>query len=121
MEEQIFYKANEFGSTPLHMAAGCGHKNVVKLLIERGAQVDKVERSDVTPLNRAVYLNRREMVQILLDGGADPAKSDNMGHTPEFHARRLGRRNIVKMLTKARHQRDLTWGTSYMYLDLICI
>ena len=115
-------KANSFGSTPLHMAAGGSSKEVVKHLIERGAQVDKVEGSSgLTPLHRAAMDNSKGVVQILLDSGADPSKPDNMGHTPEFHARRLGRRNIVKMLTKARHQRDLTWGTSYMYLDLICI
>ncbi len=66
-------------STPLHVAAWRAHPHVVKLLIERGAQVEAVDGRGRTPLSLAVracvdsyWVNRRtpESVQALVQAGA---------------------------------------------------
>ena len=40
---------NNYGSTPLHLAARNGHKEVTKLLIERGTDMDKADNDGYTP------------------------------------------------------------------------
>ena len=68
-------------------AAGNGHKEVVKFLIERGADPDenwlsvktsdkKKVRYDTTPLYEAATYGHTEVVHLLLDKGAYPEGLD---------------------------------------------
>ena len=62
---------------PLHLAAYCGHNDVVGMLVDRGADIDafNVYRDTldcVTPLHFAVYKNKISTVRLLLRMGADP-------------------------------------------------
>ena len=42
------------GGTPLHWAAGEGHKEIAELLIAKGAYVNAKDKSGYTPLDRAI-------------------------------------------------------------------
>jgi hypothetical protein len=44
-----------YDSTPLHLAAGGGHKEVVELLLAKGANVNAKDRRGQTPLDLAEY------------------------------------------------------------------
>ena len=62
---------------PLHLAAYCGHNDVVGMLVDLGADIDafNVYRDTldcVTPLHFAVYKNKISTVRLLLRMGADP-------------------------------------------------
>ena len=56
---------------PLHLAAYCGHNDIVRTLIDAGFDVDAVnvysDRSGyrITPLHWAVYRNRGERIIII--------------------------------------------------------
>jgi hypothetical protein len=70
------------GSRPLHAAAMWGYDGVVKLLIDRGADVNARDRSGSTPLHWAATNGHRRACQLLLDAGADAAALDNQRQTP---------------------------------------
>jgi ankyrin repeat protein len=60
-------KGSHAHSTPLHQAALAGHKDVVELLVERGARLDiKDTVWHGTPLGWAEHGGREEIVQFLL-------------------------------------------------------
>ena len=41
-------------STPLHDAVCCGRQEVVRILLERGANVNEIDYKDMTPLKLAI-------------------------------------------------------------------
>ena len=41
-------------STPLHDAVCCGRQEVVKILLERGANVNEIDYKNMTPLKLAI-------------------------------------------------------------------
>ena len=69
-------------STPLLVAASNGHEDVVKLLLDNGADPDKADRYKWTALHWATYYKEEDVVKLLLERGAQPNKSDRYGTTP---------------------------------------
>ncbi|KAI4225867.1 MAG: hypothetical protein LQ349_006979 [Xanthoria aureola] len=70
-------------SDSLYAAAGRGHLLVVKLLLERGANIDHHSQfMDETPLHGAVAQDHLEVVVELVERGANLALCDNEGYTP---------------------------------------
>jgi len=72
------------GATPLHIAAAYGHDDVMKLLLENGANVNSIaeDAERGTPLHWAVRTQRLETVKILVEAGADINVQDRNGRTP---------------------------------------
>jgi ankyrin repeat protein len=66
------------GFTPLHRAAFSGDVETVKLLIDRGTDVN-ARGAGMTPLFGAVNANRAAVVDLLLAHGADATAKDNDG------------------------------------------
>jgi hypothetical protein len=65
-------KADKTGATPLIHAAGSGHVDAVRLLVEAGADKDKVETDHgMSALHWAAYNGDSEMTRILIEAGAD--------------------------------------------------
>jgi len=63
------------GFTALHLAIFGGSEEAVRLLIERGADVDALATAEIArvrPLGTAAFVRRPDLEQILLDAGADP-------------------------------------------------
>lgn len=70
------------GSTPLGDAAFHGNLEIVKLLIDQGADVNATNRDGNTPLLVAAFMCRTEVVQYLLQNGASLTHKNNRGDTP---------------------------------------
>ena len=66
---------------PLHYAFGGRHYDIVKLLIDHGANVD-AEASGYTPLHNAAYRGSLEITKLLIVKGANINASDINGDTP---------------------------------------
>ena len=59
-------------NTPLLWAATAGHTDIVKHLIERGANLEAEEEDGLKPLHQAASRNHVEVVKLLLTAGVDP-------------------------------------------------
>ncbi|KAI9106248.1 ankyrin repeat protein, partial [Phlyctochytrium arcticum] len=55
-----------YGSTPLHRACALGYAELVKLLIEKGAQMEKEDKEGNTPVLIAVEEGYPAIVQLLV-------------------------------------------------------
>jgi hypothetical protein len=61
------------GFTALCLAAHYGHREIVELLIRRGADLDKIASSavGVAPLHSCLFARRFEIARLLIESGAD--------------------------------------------------
>ena len=59
-----------------------GHANIVKFLLQRGANAYISEKDGYTPVHGAAFQGRREIMQLLMDHGVDP--SDVRRHADGF-------------------------------------
>lgn len=71
-----------FGRTPLLWAAKNRHEAVVRLLLEKGADVDEQDLNRQTPLLWAAKNGHETIVKLLLEKGADVDKKDGYNQTP---------------------------------------
>jgi ankyrin repeat protein len=75
------------GFTPLHLAAFFGHRDLVRLFLDRGADVNARSRNETfarsnTPLHAAAANSRVDVAELLLERGADVNARDGHGFTP---------------------------------------
>lgn len=59
------------GNCPLHIAAQNGHFNLVKLLLEKGANVNCLNNKSNTPLHMSLSYDYIEVSEYLMSNGAD--------------------------------------------------
>ena len=67
--------------TALHIAAWYGHADVVKVLIQNGADVNAVDDDKQTALHKAAEFNRIDVVKVLLENGAHVNIMSTYGET----------------------------------------
>ncbi|KAJ9590252.1 hypothetical protein L9F63_016639, partial [Diploptera punctata] len=69
-------------ATPLHFACDRGTENIVKILLENGADPNAQDNCGKTPLHEAVSEGRAQFVQLLLQHGARVHITSTDGETP---------------------------------------
>ena len=94
------------GTTPLYKAAVQGEAEIVRVLLEAGADpnLESGGESEGTPLCAAAAWGRAEIVRLLIQHGADPnaVESENGGPmTALAWAERAGHAEVVKLLVEA--------------------
>lgn len=109
---------NYWCTTPLSSAADLGknylkdvsrtthsteeYAKIVELLIEKGADVNNIEKYGDTPLHHAVESGCEKIVRILLKHGAKIDAVNCARETPHDVAKKLGKTEIQKILEEAR-------------------
>lgn len=86
------------GYTPLHVASHFGHVNMVRFLIQNGADVNAINSHGYTPLHQAAQQGHTLIVNLLLEHQASPNVTTNQGQTALSIAQRLGYISVVETL-----------------------
>lgn len=79
-------KINRSNYTPLHIASMFGTTEAVKILIDRGANLEVCDRIGATPLHRSVQKGFADTSKLLIASGADVNAKDQSQSTPLFYA-----------------------------------
>jgi ankyrin repeat protein len=93
--------------TPLLVAAIYGRTDVVRLLLERGADINAGDDSDITALQYAAEEGHEEVVSILLSCGADSSRRGSSGLTALILSSFSGRLDVVQHLLQHMAGRGL--------------
>lgn len=63
---------SEDGYTLLHYASEIGDAKLVKVLIDKGAEINSTMKVGSTPLSTAISFNKKDAIRTLLEAGVDP-------------------------------------------------
>ena len=88
------------GRTPLHWACRGVHIDVVKYLVEKGANVNAEDSNKIVPLHSLATRNGATAIAILVDNGADIDFKDYGGNTALHHAAMNNAADAVALLIK---------------------
>ena len=93
-----FFGGEEKGITPLHNAAVGGNIEIVKLLLDKGAEIDCKNETSATPLHSAVVQGHLDIVKELLNRGADLKAKEYYGNTSLAFAITVNQKQVVDEL-----------------------
>ena len=97
------------GSTALMWAAVHGKSDIVKMLLEKGVEVNvKENKMGFTALMFAAMQEHADVVKLLLEKGAELAVIDNNGKTTLTYAKAKGDTAIIRLLKNAAVYHPLT-------------
>lgn len=108
----------EFVDPPLHRAVRNGQVDLVRRLLDSGADIEERNRYDSTALYTAVGLQNYDLVMLLLERGANVDARRCDGWTPLHIAASCGNPEIIKVLLDrgaALHVRD-SFGKSALHI-----
>jgi hypothetical protein len=118
------------GATALLIAAAGGHTDVMKLLIDAGADVSWQDKHGDSPLMAAVRIGALDAVKLLLTRGARLDQQDSGGRTALMWAARTGRVDVARVLLDASaridtvdnaNQTALTIGIAKGHTDAVAL
>ncbi|RMJ16648.1 hypothetical protein CDV36_003677 [Fusarium kuroshium] len=108
---------DRFGQRPLHVASERGSKNIVELLLVRGADLTVQCSQKQTPLHRAAWGGSFAVTEMLLEAGADPDALDSRGQSPLHLAAQHGYVEVASLLMK-RSDASILNSEGFMALHL---
>jgi len=88
----------QYNDTTLGIAALKGYLDIVRYLVEQGADIEKADSYGHTPLINASIFGHLEVVRYLLEQGAKRDKATDFGMTSLHHAAQNGHLEIAKLL-----------------------
>ena len=89
------------GWSPIHYAATGPEPQLVRLLLDRGADIDAASPNGTTPLMMAAMYGTPEAVKLLIDEGADVQLKNVQGLTALQFAQRASRPDSVELIVTA--------------------
>jgi hypothetical protein len=95
------------GDTALHLAAENGHVEVVGLLLDLMADIDRPNKIESTPLHRAVSYGKVEVTEFLIERKANVHALNKIGNTPMHCACFMQDLDTIKVLVEHGCREDL--------------
>merc|ERR1712113_541099 len=92
----------KYGLTPLMLASIEGYLNIVKYLVEKGANVDAFTKNKHTAMMLASVEGHLDIVKYLVEKGANVDAFDDKNYTAMMHANANNRLEILKYLMEIR-------------------
>lgn len=91
-----------FDKSALLLASEEGHKEVIKILLAAGADVNTIQNNELgaTALMRASREGKIELVKYLIENGAHLETKDSQGYTAWIHATLNGHAEVVEYLVE---------------------
>jgi ankyrin repeat protein len=90
----------EYGLTPLHVAAIWGHVEVSRLLLQYKADIHAHDKEGQTSLHGAALHSEVNVARLLLEHGADVNARDNRRITPLHLASENGNLDVARLLVE---------------------
>ncbi|KAJ8404118.1 hypothetical protein AAFF_G00344680 [Aldrovandia affinis] len=87
-----------FGLTPLALAAQCGHLDIVRALLQKGADVESQALDSATILFEAAASGSPAVISLLLEYGADANVPKHNGHLPIHRVAHRGHLEALDIL-----------------------
>jgi len=89
---------NPMGVIPLHSALANQRKEIARILVEGGSDVNTPSKEGWYPLHYVAHYGDRETADFLLMKGASPSQVNNIGETPAMEARKMGFTDLADIL-----------------------
>ncbi|VDK65945.1 unnamed protein product [Onchocerca ochengi] len=105
-------------STPLHLAAGYNNLEIVRFLLENGAEVNLKDKGGLIPLHNASSFGHLEIASLLIECGAEVNHPDKWGYTPLHEAAQKGRTQICSLLLNNGADVTLKNNEGFTALDI---
>ena len=96
------------GDAPLHFAVAQGHIDVVRLLVDAGANANLASSNGQTSLHIAAQKGNVDAVHFLVAAGANTNQTDNKGKIPLHRAVAQGHLDVVRTVIEAGSDINLT-------------
>ena len=90
--------ADEFRMTALHKASASGHREIIQLLLSKGASIEARDNVNTTPLHDAARSGHTSIVELLLSEGASIEVMTKKNNTPLHFAAWKGDTSTVELL-----------------------
>lgn len=97
-------KVNKPGWSALHYAATGGNVEMIKLLLDHGANIEARSPNESTPLMMAARYGSFDGVQLLLRAGADPRAQNQLAMDALDFAASAERPDSMELLTEAKRR-----------------
>jgi ankyrin repeat protein len=94
----VINQQNFGGATALHLACRQGNVEMVKILLENGAEVNMMDFEGWSPLMRAAFANNFEIIELLLAKGAAAQLVNSGGESAIIHATLSNCDNCLNLL-----------------------
>jgi ankyrin repeat protein len=109
--DAVKWRDQATGMSTLHLAIEAGRLKLVKLLLERGCEVNATDLEGCTPLCSACKIGRLDMVKVMVGHGADVQKA---------HTGTLRVHDGVKMSnTPVDGMTALAWALVHRHMEIV--
>ena len=88
------------GDTPLHLAAGKGHKRICQLILAKIEDKNPKDGNGITPLHKASEEGHLEICELIIKNVKEKNPKDQYGTTPLHRASEAGHLEICKLIIK---------------------